>query len=107
MCPLMKNGQYLQIIWGGKEKAGAKMKSKIEWPNDGIGTNSSGFSGLPGAGRFSMEHFDQLGLRGYWWSSTEVYSSSAWVRSVVYDNNEVNRDSEHKESGLSVRCLRD
>ncbi|MBM3433123.1 MAG: hypothetical protein FJX92_09060 [Bacteroidetes bacterium] len=46
---------------GGAEKAGAKMKSKQGWAEDGNGTNSSGFSGLPGGNRNSNGSFDLIG----------------------------------------------
>jgi len=57
---------------GGAEKAGAKMKSKQGWAKglavDGNGTNSSGFSGLPGGGRDRYGTFDLIGELGGWWS---------------------------------------
>jgi len=46
---------------GGEEKAGDKMKSKQGWAEDGNGTNSSGFSGLPGGNRNSNGSFDLIG----------------------------------------------
>ena len=48
---------------GGESEAGTKMKSTSGWYNNGNGTNSSGFSGLPGGSRhdngslFSIDYF--------------------------------------------------
>ncbi len=92
---------------GGAERAGAKMKAKTDWLSDGNGTNSSGFSGLPGGYRSSNGTFDYIGLYGFWWSSTENYADGAWGRTLNYFNGNVNRDGSIKEDGLSVRCLRD
>lgn len=71
------------------------------------GTNSNGFSGLPGGVRnyteeFGVRSFNSIGTSGYWWSSSESSSGSAWSRSVPSRNN-----SNKKDKGLSVRCLKD
>jgi len=52
--------------------AGAKMKSKTGWNENGNGTNSSGFSGLPGGGRNDGGAVNGIGHVGYWWSSSEA-----------------------------------
>jgi uncharacterized protein (TIGR02145 family) len=71
---------------GGENNAGGKLKSKgtIEngdglWytPNDGA-TNATGFSALPGGYRKSDGSFDEIGLFGYWWSSTNYTSDLVW-----------------------------
>ncbi|MDG0973357.1 MAG: fibrobacter succinogenes major paralogous domain-containing protein, partial [Crocinitomicaceae bacterium] len=92
---------------GGSEKAGAKMKSKNGWANDGNGTNSSGFSGLPGGFRGDDGTFYYFGDGGSWWCSTEYGTGSAWGRYLSYYNGDVDWDYGGKEEGLSVRCLRD
>ena len=92
---------------GGAEKAGAKMKSKQGWAEDGNGTNTSGFSGLPGGSRYYSGTFYGIGKYGYWWSSTEDFTGSAWLRTLFYGYGIVGRDDYDKEVGFSVRCLRD
>jgi len=52
--------------------AGTKMKSKTGWNENGNGTNSSGFSGLPGGGRNDGGAVNGIGHVGYWWSSSEA-----------------------------------
>ena len=62
---------------GGETIAGAKMKSKTGWGNDGNGTNSSAFAGLPGGCRDDNGVFDDIGADGYWWSSSESATNYA------------------------------
>jgi len=92
---------------GGDKKAGAKMKSKTGWKENGNGTNRSGFSGLPGGDRNSSGSFLGIGKFGYWWSSTESSTGPAWGRNLDYDNGLVSRYYLRKTNGFSVRCLRD
>jgi len=92
---------------GGEKNAGAKMKSKQGWSKDGNGTNSSGFSGLPGGGRELNGTFNYVGKAGPWWSSTEGKPSNAWGRLLYYRNGDVSRGDVGKGRGFSVRCLRD
>jgi uncharacterized protein (TIGR02145 family) len=70
--------------------------------------NSSGFSGLPGGCPQLDGDFYTMGFYGYWWSSTEYYTDSAWSRYLNYRYTYVNRYSDFdKDYGFSVRCLRD
>jgi uncharacterized protein (TIGR02145 family) len=92
---------------GGEDNAGTKMKSTSGWKDNGNGTNSSGFSGLPGGYRFNDGTFSGIGYYGYWWSSSESYTDDAWYRSLYYSSGYVYRYSSSKENGFSVRCLRD
>lgn len=75
--------------------------------NDQGTNNSSGFSGLPGGRRDSDGTFNFVGSLGYWWSSTEYLTSSAWHRYLFYNNDDVYRNFGPKGFGFSVRCLRD
>jgi len=92
---------------GGEEIAGKKMKSTSGWKEDGNKRNSSGFSGHPGGSRGKSGSFRNFGGYGYWWSSTEDDSTNAWNHNLYYCNGIVYRSNDYKESGLSVRCLRD
>jgi uncharacterized protein (TIGR02145 family) len=94
---------------GGEVAAGTKMKSISGWENEGNGTNSSGFSGLPGGFRHSNGTFNSnsIGYSGLWWSSTELLTEWAWLRSLYYNYGDVLGFLDDKENGFSVRCLRD
>jgi len=86
---------------------GTKMKTKIGWHNNGNGTNSSGFSCLPGGLRFSTGDFCTIESFGYWWSSTEGSELCAWSRGLTYNKSSVSRNSNIKKNGFSVRCIKD
>jgi uncharacterized protein (TIGR02145 family) len=96
---------------GGENVSGGKMKSTGTqyWnaPNSGA-TNESGFSGLPGGYRLSLNgNFNSLGNLGYWWSASESDAELAWYRLLDYTNAVISRVNFYKRLGFSVRCLRD
>ena len=92
---------------GGESVAGTKMKSSSGWKNNGNGTNTSGFAGLPGGFRNYNGSFFYIGASGYWWSSSESSTDSAWYRTLSSYYGSVFSYSNYKRIGLSVRCLRD
>jgi uncharacterized protein (TIGR02145 family) len=70
--------------------------------------NSTGFSALPGGIRNSSDGtIDGSGYFGYWWSSTEDNTGYAWYRGMGYLSSDVYREYLDKQSGFSVRCVRD
>jgi len=71
----------------------------------GNGTNSSGFSGLPGGHASGV--FSKLGTEGDWWSASEYLGTDAWVRKLLDFTSYLNRASNGKKDGLSVRCVKD
>ena len=75
------------------------------WVYDGNGTNSSGFSGLPGGSRSINGSFIDVAALGDWWSSSSV-GNSAWDRGVDWDER-VYRDYRSPNFGYSVRCIQD
>ena len=87
--------------------AGNKLKSTSGWINYGNGTNSSGFSGLPGGYRSDDGTFDYNGFIGSWWSSTERNTDRAISRQLDKGSGYVYSGNYVKKFGLSVRCLRD
>jgi uncharacterized protein (TIGR02145 family) len=93
---------------GGASIAGNKMKSISGWKLNGNGTNSSGFSGLPGGYRHVKGEFLFIGESGPLWSSTEYDTYLAWSSGLYYHNGSPSLMSTiNKRSGFSVRCLRD
>ena len=78
--------------------------------HSGNGTNSSGFSGLPGGNRNSIHgSFNDVGTTGTWWSSTadSDYRTHARNYTLVNDHDNLLLMVDAKGEGLSVRCLRD
>jgi uncharacterized protein (TIGR02145 family) len=89
--------------------AGGKMKSTSSlWfpPNTGA-NNTSGFSALPGGYRNNDGSFVNISVGAFFWSATEVDSNLAWNRALGSFISNVNRSSNFKSVGASVRCLRD
>ena len=95
---------------GGENVAGGKLKEvgTTNWnsPNTDA-TNVSLFTGLPGGYRSNTGSYSSICYFGFWWSSTEFNTGSAWNRPLYYYNGNASRDGSDKEVGLSVRCLRD
>jgi uncharacterized protein (TIGR02145 family) len=107
ICPsgwhIPTDGEFTDLtdFLGGESVAGAKMKDNMQWN----GTNSSGFTGLPGGFRYSGGfYFD--GNYGYWWSASESGSNS-WNRKLYYNYDSVGRLYDYRDFGFSARCVRD
>ena len=92
--------------WRGTDQ-GTQMKTDHGWYNAGNGTNSSGFSGLPGGIRLYFGFFDNAGLAGYWWTSSPYGNFSMLRHLSYYDFEEVSRDAFDRRNGFSVRCILD
>ena len=101
----------IETCQGGSSVAGGAMKEAgtIHWtiPNTGA-TNSSGFTGLPGGLRQSSGAFlGGGGIYNYLWSSSEILASSAWYRFLSFSFADIGRNATLKQTGFSVRCIRD
>jgi len=96
------------INYCGKKIAGGNLKERYNWmsPNTGA-TNATGFTALPGGSRGNLGSFMDAGIRGHWWSSTENNNTDVWNGTMSYSGSTVNGGSDHKKSGLSVRCMKD
>ena len=120
------------------DEVSLQLKSTNGWPNFDIpllgnGTNSSGFSALPGGcGGWPFAYANAGEMKwnnntsGYWWSSSEDTTSFvenslqigkvfefvkdyyASYRSLnVYKDDDFDRYHTTKSSGMSVRCIKD
>ena len=92
---------------GGENVAGKSMKSTAGWYNNGNGTNSRGFSGLPGGYRLSSGDFNYVGGIGCWWSASENDVTDAWNRYLSSFKSPLYRSYDAKDYGFSVRCIKD
>ena len=94
---------YLAQTLGDKDLVGAALKDDVAWN----GTNSSGFSALPGGFRNDANgNFGSQGNYGLWWSSSP-YGTFAWNRYLASGHSYVDRSSYDTRYGFSVRCVRD
>jgi len=104
--PSEEEWKLLEEYLGGNSLAGNKLKSKTEWYDNGNGINSNYFNGFPGGYVSNNGVFIGYSQEACWWSSSEVTSSSAWVRSLLYSNSILNKNSNNKANGYNVRCIR-
>jgi len=78
---------------------GTKMKAST-WD----GTNTSGFSGLPGGYSYGGNS-SALGMYTHFWSATEYAATNAWYRYLNTGYDRSLRGGVNKPSGFSVRCI--
>jgi len=102
--PICKDDEHCAL-------AGYKLKTASSWNDDedgssGNGTDSYGFSALPGGGYFS-EGFLFFGEYGMWWSNSEKDAGNAYYRAMFNNNEFVGVLDGGKNNLLSVRCVRD
>ena len=90
---------------GGASVAGGQMKTDYGWYNGGNGTNSSGFSGLPGGFRDHDGDFGAAGFAVMWWSYEP--GIVAFHRELSYGDENVNRMSLTSPYGMYIRCIQD
>jgi uncharacterized protein (TIGR02145 family) len=78
----------LTTCLGGANIAGAKMKEAgtSHWNTGNNGTNTSGFTGLPGGNISPTGVFNNMRNTGYFWSSTQFDTTNAWARDLNYTN---------------------
>ena len=91
---------------GGALVAGGQMKMDFGWYDGGNGTNSSGFSGLPGGIRNTSGFFLDAGTFASWWSSSAI-GPDAWALYIWQYSENVGGSYPNPQRGLSIRCLKD
>lgn len=96
-------------VWGWRgTDHGYKMKNQTGWDDNGNGSNSSGFSALPGGYRFGVDGIFVLQTTiTYWWTSSEHDSDRGWYRRLDSSSDQVYRASTSKKGGKYVRCVKD
>jgi len=99
--------------WGirGSHSEGRKLKVTEEaflWTDHANrGTNSSGFTALPGGRALNGSTFESLMSYAFFWTTTQFDGSAAYYRNLQYDNNQVGRQYIAKWYGFSCRCVQD
>jgi uncharacterized protein (TIGR02145 family) len=107
--PTDEEWSTLVTYLGGESVAGGKIKETgtSHWFNPNTeATNESGFTALPGGRCYYNGAFDNIGFNSGWWSSTESSPSNAWYRYLYCSSASVGRFNGSKESGFSVRCIK-
>jgi len=100
----------LASFLGGVGIAGGKLKEvgTAHWQSPNTeATNETGFTALPGGVRSNGGSYSGIACGASWWCSTETGSLiNAFIRGVNYNNSNLDRSYLGKNSGLSVRCLK-
>jgi len=109
--PSKAEWEKLTSAVGGEKTEGLKLKAKSGWNSHqgkyGNGTDDFGFSALPGGLGYSDGRFRNVGDYGYWWSSSESYSFSAYFRYMYYYDEYAIWNYYDKSFLFSVRCVQD
>ena len=97
--------------------AGGPLKSSgfLYWDAENTGaTNTSGFSALPGGFRYAdgsfdsaQNQYDGMGKIAKWWTSVEFNSIQAKSRYLNFLNGGAYPNTDLKEFGNYVRCVKD
>ena len=108
--PSDEEWEVLIEFLGGNDIAGSELKEagNGSWIKlNKNATNKSGFSALPGGYRYFDGTFGSVGSYGNWWTASDGRTSYAWYRNMGFDISKVNRCIDYRQSGFSVRCVRD
>lgn len=103
--------------YGGSGSDIAKaMSSTLGWPIsttagaigfDQSSNNTSGFTALPAGLRQSTGVYGLINTSAYFWSSSQFDLLNGWYYSFSYTDTGINRNSDSKTVGISVRCIKD
>jgi uncharacterized protein (TIGR02145 family) len=115
ICPtgwhVPSDAEWVTLInyLGGQSSAGGKLKEygTAHWFDPNYATGGFGFEALPGGLRLETGTFVAYRYYGFWWSSTEYNTSTAWYLYLINNNYYGFRDHETKVYGKSVRCVKD
>ncbi|MDP4222588.1 MAG: fibrobacter succinogenes major paralogous domain-containing protein [Bacteroidota bacterium] len=101
----MTQAQADGFSWRGTDQ-GTQLKNTTGWTT-GNGTNTSGFSALPGGYRYYFDGgFAGLGTIGYFWSSDQASPTNGLYRRMDGANAGVFREGAVKSAGKAVRCIK-
>jgi uncharacterized protein (TIGR02145 family) len=113
--PYVEEWEQLRNYLGGNEFGGVlKSNGTIQvgnglWydPNSGA-TNETGFTGIPGGYRHYNGDYYETGYHGFFWSST-FYSltNSAYTYYLSYNNLNFSFNTQERNQGRSIRCVKD
>jgi uncharacterized protein (TIGR02145 family) len=107
----MASSQLSLYDWRGTDQ-GAQMKNTTGWATGMNGTNTSGWSALPGGYRFGPSGvFNDVGQLSYWWTSTADPINAMYRRLDGADStgvvmNKIFRGGVVYQGGKYVRCVK-
>lgn len=101
--------ETMTLIYGGMPAGGALKSAGTDYwlpPNMGA-TNASGLSLLPGGEREDNGFFNALGVLAAYWTATEYGPNDAFYRELSYGHTNIFTAFDSRQSGFSVRCVKD
>ncbi|WP_321322582.1 fibrobacter succinogenes major paralogous domain-containing protein [Labilibaculum sp.] len=103
--------QTLITFLGGSDFAGNKLKETgtAHWQaNNDFATNSSGFTALPGGAQSASPGYSYpIQSLGMFWSTAPVDGENAYGYYLFDSYQSINKQEYIKQTGLSVRCVKD
>lgn len=95
-------------IWGLRgTDHGSKMKSTTGWNTGQTGTNTSGFTALPGGYRYYSDGtYQGQNSYEYFWTATEHDAERGWYRRLAGTETGVYKASTDKRAGKAIRCVK-
>jgi len=109
--PTEDEWKILTDYLGGEIVAGSKLKETgiTYWLNPNIGaTNESRFSALPGGARYKDGVYREINWNSNFWTSTtyENFGRKSLIN-LSYDKSNIFNTDRPKETGSSIRCIKD
>ncbi|MCX6230857.1 MAG: hypothetical protein NTZ33_04880 [Bacteroidetes bacterium] len=90
---------------GGCKVAGVNIKSFAIWKENLLKTYKNTFNALPAGYRGVGGAFHFISEYCGFWSSTQSFTGSAWGYSIRLKKEDINKFSNEKVNGYSVRCI--
>lgn len=78
-------------------------------PGNNLNANNyTGFTALPGGGRYGISTGDyfSLGIGSFWWTKTEITDIEAWYKVLFYGYSFMGNYGDYKKYGYSIRCIK-
>jgi len=95
------------IGWHGFD-VGVNLKSTSGWFDGGNGSGLYGFEAFPGGERSVAGSYSNFTYSSGFWSSNEHENDiQAWMRTMLCWESMIDREPYPKNSGISVRCLKE
>ena len=91
-----------------RDKRQWKIKDTKKWIKGDQSNDPNDFSSiLTGLRYFWDGIFYNIGIDGCWWSATETDAKLVWIRNSNYYFDKLSRLPDYKNSGFSIRCIKD
>ena len=104
--PTLTDWNTLLATVGGKDKAGKVLKAANGWNKDGNGSDSWGFSAVPGGGRDEKGVFDGMGSFAFFWVSAQDPNGYPLITGLTFSNENSLLIPLEGDGSVSVRCIK-